>query len=101
MPSSVPPPEERIAYRVVGLVRYVGGEGELVIETSQPSPAALRCQLILGNPCGELKDGTPLFGMWGNHLRFRRGDFIVDMYAESGGITQDRLKVLAADTVLM
>lgn len=101
MPANMPRPEEQIAYRMIGLVQYRGDEGEVVIQTSRPSPAALRHDLVLGNPCGQLRDGTPLFGIRGNHLRLRRDDFIIDLYADSGGITPDRLAALAEDTVLI
>jgi hypothetical protein len=97
----LPPPEERIAYRMVGLVQYQGEEGEVVIETIKPSPAVLRHQLMLGNPSGALADGTALFAMWGNHLRLRRDNVIIDLYAESRGMTQERLKALAEDMVLI
>ncbi len=101
IPSNLPPPDERIAYSIVGLVQYRGDEGEIVMETIVPSPAALRRELVLGNPAGALLDGTPLATVWSNHLRWRRDDVIIDMYAESRGISQLRLKTLAERVVLL
>lgn len=101
MPSNPSPPEERIAYRTIGLVQYRGDEGQVIIETVMPSAAALRKDLVLGNPVRTLPDGTPLFAIWSSDLRFRRGDIIVDLYAEGGGITQQRLAELAEDVVLI
>lgn len=100
-PKLLQPLEERIAYRMVGLVQYRGEEGEVTIETIQPSPATLRRELVLGNPAGLLSDGTPLFAMWDNHLRLARGDVIIDLYAESRGMTHDRLHALAEDVILV
>jgi hypothetical protein len=104
-PAHPLPPEEQIAYRIVGLVQYRGEEREIVIETIRPSPAGLRRELVLGNPAGELEDGTALLAMWSNHLRLRRGDTIVDLYSEAGRDWRESpgewLKALAENVVLI
>lgn len=100
-PTSLLSPLERISYRMMGLVQYRGEEGEVVIETSRPSPAALKKELVLGNPAGALPDGTPLATIAGNMLRWRRGELIIDVHDMSSRMSRERLQDLAADVVLI
>lgn len=100
-PTGLLSPEERISYRTIGLVQYRGEEGEVVIETSRPSPAALKKALMLGNPAGALPDGTLLATVAGNMLRWRTGELIIDVHDMSSRMSRERLQDLAADVVLI
>jgi hypothetical protein len=98
---NLPLPDKRIAYHIIGLVEYRGEQGEIVIETSRPSPAALAKELVLGSPVGALPDSTPLATIAGNMLRWQRGELLIDLYDMSSRMSRDRLQSLAADVVLI
>lgn len=99
-PTNVLPREEQISYRIVGLVQYRGDEGEIIVETVAPSPAALRRELWSGSPAGTLPNGTPLYALGANHLPWRIGDLIVDLLDVGNTMPPERLRVLAAGVVL-
>jgi hypothetical protein len=98
-PSYRLPPEERVAYRFIGLVRYSGPEGSVIVHTVQPSEAALRHHLSLGNPAGALPDGTPVFtiAVGETHMRWMAEGCIIGLV---GQLSQSRLLELAADITL-
>jgi hypothetical protein len=102
-PAGLPPPSERISFLVLSQVRYRGPEGTVVVLTAQPSPAALRPGLYLGNRVGRLPDGSTLFdlpcqGDCPRHdVRWLRKGLIISV---SGDVPLGRLRALASDVVV-
>lgn len=102
LPTQTQADSGKVFFAVLGHVRYRGQNRELQVTTFQPSAAAARHSLLLGNSTLRLADGTTAWfpaepvASGPNRLAFVRDGLIV---AVAGNLPLDQLLALAATVV--
>ena len=91
-----------VSFQVLGVVRYQGSGGIVLVSAARPSAAALQRTLDLGAASGSLPDGSKVYTETGfsplHQVRWMKDGLIITVGSDD--LSSDELQALAASVVV-